>query len=77
MHYIHRYLQLEEIISKGVILGSIKYTFKHRLRTPNEAFFHRNPKLLGLDRQIEQMNFRAFGIFSENLSINQIKFLNF
>ena len=25
-------------------------TFAHELRTTNEAFFHRNPKLLGLGR---------------------------
>ena len=29
------------------------------LRTPNEAFFQRNPKLLGLGRQIGQINFWA------------------
>ena len=27
----------------------------HGQRTPNEAFFHRNPKLLGLDRQFRQI----------------------
>ena len=36
----------------------------HGLRTPNEAFFHWNRKLLGLGRQIGQMNFWAFGVFS-------------
>ena len=40
---------------------------KHGLRTPDEAFFHRNPKLLGLGRQIEQINFRAFGVISADL----------
>ena len=40
----------------------------HGLRTPDEAFFHRNPKLLGLGRQIGQINFGAFGVFSSNLS---------
>ena len=29
----------------------------HGLRTPNEAFFHQNPKLLGLARQIWQMGY--------------------
>ena len=33
---------------------------------PNEAFFHRNPKLLGLGRQFGQINFGAFGVFSAN-----------
>ena len=41
----------------------------HGLRTPNEAPFHWNPKLLGLGRQIKQNNFRAFGVFSVELSI--------
>ena len=40
----------------------------HGLRTPNEAFFHRNPKLLGLGKQFGQINFGAFGVFSANLS---------
>ena len=40
----------------------------HGLRTPNEAFFHQNPKLLGLGRQFGQINFVAFGVFSADLS---------
>ena len=40
----------------------------HGLRTPNEAFFHQNPKLLGLGRQFGQINFGAFGVFSTDLS---------
>jgi hypothetical protein len=35
---------------------------------PNEAFFHRNPKLFGLGRPFEQINFAAFGIFLADLS---------
>ena len=46
----------------------IQYRQRHGLRTPNEAFFHRNPKLLGLGRQIGQINFGAFRVFSANLS---------
>ena len=42
--------------------------YMHGLRTPNEAFFHRNPKLLGLRGQIGQINFGAFWVFSANLS---------
>jgi hypothetical protein len=38
----------------------------HGLRTPNEAFFQQNPKLLGLGRQFGQINFGAFGVFSAN-----------
>jgi hypothetical protein len=36
----------------------------HGLRTPNEVFFHQNPELLGLGRQIGQINSGAFGVFS-------------
>ena len=32
----------------------------HGLRTPNEAFFHQNPKLLGLVRQFGQIRFGVF-----------------
>ena len=43
--------------SKNVVVGKVIYfvTRDHRLWTPNEAFFHRNPKLLGLGRQIGQI----------------------
>jgi hypothetical protein len=42
----------------------------HGLRTPNEAFFHKNPKLLGLGRQFgQQINSGAFwGIFGQTIS---------
>jgi hypothetical protein len=36
----------------------------HRLRTPNEAFFHQHLKLLGLGRQFGRILFGAFGVFS-------------
>ena len=39
----------------------------HRLRSPNETFFHRNPKLFGLGRQFGQINFGAFLVFLSNL----------
>ena len=41
---------------------------RHGLRMPNEAFFHCNPILLGLGRQIWQINTGAFGVFSAKLS---------
>ena len=41
---------------------------EQRLRTTNEAFFHKNPKLLGLGRQFGQMNFGAFGALLADLS---------
>ena len=37
------------------------------LRTPNEAFFQ-NPELLGLGRQIGQINSGVFGVFSAELA---------
>ena len=40
----------------------------HGLQTPNEAFFHGNPKVLSLGRQFGQINFWTFGVFSVNLS---------
>ena len=43
------------------------YWYFHGLRTPNETFFHQNPKLLGLGRKIGQINW-TFGIFLANLS---------
>ena len=43
-------------------------TLYHGLRMPNEASFHWNPEFLGLGRQIEQINYRAFGVFSAELS---------
>ena len=41
---------------------------KHGLGMPNEAFFHWNPELLDLGRQIGQINSRAFGVLLANLS---------
>ena len=44
------------------------YTTYHGLRTPNKAFFHWNLELLGLSRQIGQINSGAFGVFLAKLS---------
>ena len=46
----------------------------HGLRMPNEAFFHWNPKLLGLGRQIGQINFGALvkNTFNVNLPLGLI-----
>jgi hypothetical protein len=41
----------------------ISHGIMHGLRTPNEAFFHQNHKLLGLGRQFGQTNLGAFGVF--------------
>ena len=40
----------------------------HGLRTPNEAFFHWNPELLGLGIQIEQIFWGLLGIFGQTIS---------
>ena len=45
-----------------------KFGHCHVLRTPNEPFFIKKPKLSGLDRKFGQINFCAFGLFSANLS---------
>ena len=41
---------------------------KHGLRTPNVAFFHRNPELLGLGGQIGHINFEAFWVILAKVS---------
>ena len=41
---------------------------RHGLRTPSEAFFHQNPKLLDLGKLFGQITFGAFWFFSDNLS---------
>jgi hypothetical protein len=47
---------------------TLHYGATHGLRTPNEAFFHWNPELLGLGRQIEQINSGAFGVCLAKIS---------
>ena len=55
--------------SNANIAESIRsHAIDHGLRTPNEAYFHQNRKILGLGRQFGQTNFGAFGVFSANLS---------
>ena len=54
--------------SKKIVLwfdGMVwRYDENHRLRTPNKAFFHWNPELLGLGRQIWQINSETLiGVF--------------
>ena len=49
------------------------HSLLHGLRTPNEAFFHQNPKLLGQSRQFGQINFGALGVFSGNLKARQFQ----
>jgi hypothetical protein len=56
-------------VKSNFILTSQKNNgFGHGLRTPNEGFFHQNPKLLGLGRQFGQIILGAFEVFSANLS---------
>ena len=78
-----KYFQLSYVLYSRTILGSICINallrncfakpillllLAHRLRTPNEAFFHRNPKLQGLGRQFGLINSGAFEVLSANLS---------
>ena len=49
---------------------NVKYRRNHGLRTPNKAFFHLNPELLGLGRQIGQMDTGAFGVSLAELHIS-------
>ena len=62
----------KKILSSSLEYFSITWRcrldYAHGLRKPNEAFFHRNPKLFGLSRQFGQINFVVFGVFSANLS---------
>ena len=44
------------------------YSSGHGLRTPKESFFRWNPEILGLGRQIGQINSGTFGEFSTKLS---------
>jgi hypothetical protein len=44
------------------------YPNRHELRTPHEAIFHRNLKLLGLGRQIGKKHFGTFEVFLADLS---------
>ena len=44
------------------------FATKQGLWTPNEAFFHWNPELLGLGRQIWQINSGALWVFLAELS---------
>ena len=60
----------EAIVSifSAYVYVSVCLTTDYGLRTPNEAIFHQNPKLLGVGRQFGQISFGAFGVFSTNLS---------
>ncbi len=65
-----RFLEIKVQIKRPTIKWSttVNNTLGHGLWTPNEAFFHWNPELLGLGRQIGQINSGAFGVFSAKLS---------
>ena len=70
---LHKLFKLQESYQNTAPANkrSLKYllfTLYHGIRTPNEAFFHRNPKLLGFGRQIGLINFGAFVVFSAKLS---------
>ena len=46
----------------------ILFLWGHGLRTPNEDVFHCNPELLGLGKQVGQINSSVLGVFSAELS---------
>ena len=56
---------LGHLACSDVTIGNARV---HGLRTPNEAFFHWNPELLGLSRQIRLINSGAFRVFLSKLS---------
>ena len=45
-------------------------TVNHGLQMPYDAFFHWNPELLGLGRQIGQVNSETFRVFSVKICIS-------
>ena len=48
----------------------MKLACKHRLRTPNEAFFPLKSSTLGLARKIGSINSGAFGVYSAKLDVS-------
>ena len=66
------FLLSKNVCTKRMTCVSIKSSIggRHGLQTPNEAFFHRTPKLLSLGRQSGKTNFgAAFGVFTNDLSV--------
>ena len=55
-------------LAQPLSIQGATYTRAHGLWTHNEAFFHGNPKRLGLGGQFGQINFGAIGVFSADLS---------
>jgi hypothetical protein len=62
VRYIARRMKME------IRESQLDDTGSHGLRMPNETFFHRNPKLLGLGTQFGQINSGAFGVFLADIS---------
>ena len=52
----------------------LNFFLSYGIRTPDEAFFQRYPKLLALGRQIGLINSGAFGVFSVELSAFFLEF---
>ena len=59
---------MDSKIAAGRLTKDMLYSEGHELWTPNEAFFYRNTKVLGLDTQFGQISFEAFGVLSVDLS---------
>ena len=55
-------------LSKGIDRKTLclHFELKHGLLTPRESFFFKNPKLLGLDRQIGLINLGHLGYLGPN-----------
>ena len=56
------------VLQKEELLTNIYLFYGHGIQTPNEAFFHWNPELLGLIRQIGQLILWVFWVFLANPS---------
>ena len=65
---IHTCLRIVACNRQCISTDVIDWKIIHGLRTPNEAFFHWNPELLGLGRQIRQKILGYLGYFRPNVS---------
>ena len=67
-HTVFQVCNLLPFLDSRYIFCRRKFGHCHVLRTPNEPFFIKKPKLSGLDRKFGLINFCAYGLFSANLS---------
>ena len=64
-HLSHRcmYFPFKIYMQYAIQLGVVNNVV-YGLRTPNEAYFNWNPEVLGLCKQIGQIDYGAFGVTS-------------